>query len=143
MVLFQMKVQSSEPGSSILEMSPHLTPKGLFCPARLASSSAFGPKFIFNTTLFLMLVPPLDKASLPSLLLLFSCSVVSNSLQPHGLQHTKLPCPSSATAKSLQSCPILCNPIEGSPPGSPSLGFSRQEHWSGLPFPSPMQESKK
>ena len=22
----------------------------------------------------------------------------------------------------------------------PSLGFSRQEHWSGLPFPSPMQE---
>ena len=25
----------------------------------------------------------------------------------------------------------------------PSLGFSRQEHWSGLPFPSPMQESEK
>ena len=25
----------------------------------------------------------------------------------------------------------------------PSLGFSRQEHWSGLPFPSPMQESAK
>ena len=24
----------------------------------------------------------------------------------------------------------------------PSLGFSRQEHWSGLPFPSPMRESK-
>ena len=24
---------------------------------------------------------------------------------------------------------------------SPSLGFSREEHWSGLPFPSPMQES--
>ena len=24
----------------------------------------------------------------------------------------------------------------------PSLGFSRQEHWSGLPFPSPMQERK-
>ena len=24
-----------------------------------------------------------------------------------------------------------------------SLGFSRQEHWSGLPFPSPMHESKK
>jgi len=24
-----------------------------------------------------------------------------------------------------------------------SLGFSRQEYWSGLPFPSPMQESKK
>ena len=25
----------------------------------------------------------------------------------------------------------------------PSLGFSRQEHWSGLPFSSPMQESEK
>ena len=25
----------------------------------------------------------------------------------------------------------------------PSLGFSRQEHWSGLPCPSPMHESKK
>ena len=26
---------------------------------------------------------------------------------------------------------------------SPSMGFSRQEHWSGLPFPSPMHESGK
>jgi len=25
----------------------------------------------------------------------------------------------------------------------PSLGFSKQEHWSGLPFPSPMHESEK
>ena len=25
----------------------------------------------------------------------------------------------------------------------PSLGFSRQEHWSSLPFPSPMHESEK
>ena len=25
----------------------------------------------------------------------------------------------------------------------PSLGFSRQEHWSGLPFPSPVHESEK
>ena len=40
----------------------------------------------------------------------------------------------AAAAKSLQSCPTLCDPRDGSPPGSPSLGFSRQEHWSGLPF---------
>ena len=46
-------------------------------------------------------------------------------------------------AKSLQSCPTLCDSIDGSPPGSPSLGFSRQEHWSGLPFSSPMHESEK
>ena len=51
--------------------------------------------------------------------------------------------PTAAAAKSLQSCPTLCNPIDSSPPGSPVLGFSRQEHWSGLPFPSPMQESEK
>ena len=49
----------------------------------------------------------------------------------------------AAAAKSLQSCPTLCDPIDGSPPGSPSLGFSRQEHWSGLPFPSPMHVSEK
>ena len=48
-----------------------------------------------------------------------------------------------AAAKSLQLCPTLCDPIDGSPPGSPFLGFSRQEHWSGLPFPSPMHESEK
>ena len=49
----------------------------------------------------------------------------------------------AAAAKSLQSCPTLCDHIDGSPPGSPSLGFSRQEYWSGLPFPSPMHESEK
>ena len=48
-----------------------------------------------------------------------------------------------AAAKSLQLCPTLCDPIDGSPPGSSSLGFSRQEHWSGLPFPSPMHKSEK
>ena len=49
----------------------------------------------------------------------------------------------AAAGNSLQSCPTLCNPIGGSPPDSPSLGFSRQEHWSGLPFPSPIHESEK
>ena len=49
----------------------------------------------------------------------------------------------AVAVKSLQSCPTLCNPIDGSPPGSPVPGFSRQEHWSGLPFPSPMHESEK
>ena len=52
--------------------------------------------------------------------------------------------PAAAAAKSLQSCLTLCDPTDGSPSGSPpSLGFSRQQHWSGLPFPSPMQESEK
>ena len=50
---------------------------------------------------------------------------------------------SAAAVKLLQLCPTLCDPIDGSPPGSPIPGFSRQEHWSGLPFPSPMHESEQ
>ena len=95
-------------------------------------------------------------------------------------------CHAATAAKSLQSCPTLCNPIDSSPPGSPapgilqartlewvaisfsnfqgkwkvkvkslscvrllatpwtapyqaplSMGFSRQEYWSGLLLPSP------
>ena len=49
----------------------------------------------------------------------------------------------AAAAKSLQSCPTLCDPIDAAHQAPPSLGFSRQEHWSGLPFPSPMHESEK
>ena len=93
----------------------------------------------------------------------------------------------AAAAKSLQSCPTLCDPIDGQPtrlchpwdsPGKntgvgchsfsnaanwkvkvkslsrvrlfatpwtaayqapPSMGFSRQEYWSGLPLPSPKE----
>ena len=48
----------------------------------------------------------------------------------------------AAAAKSLRSCPTLCDPIDGTPPGSPSLGFSRQEHWSGFLFPSPVHKSE-
>ena len=39
----------------------------------------------------------------------------------------------AAAAKLLQSCPTLCDPIDGSPPAPPSMGFSRQEYWSGVP----------
>ena len=48
--------------------------------------------------------------------------------------------PASAwAAKSLQLCLTLCDPIDSSPHQAPqSLGFPRQEYWSGLPFPSPM-----
>ena len=49
----------------------------------------------------------------------------------------------AAAAKSLQSCLTLCDPIDGSPPGSSIPGILQQEHWSGLPFPSPMHESEK
>ena len=36
-----------------------------------------------------------------------------------------------------QSCPTLCNPMDYSPKGPLSMGFSRQECWNGLPFPPP------
>ena len=36
-----------------------------------------------------------------------------------------------------QSCPTLCDPMDCSPPGSSPMRFSKQEYWSGLPFPSP------
>ena len=49
----------------------------------------------------------------------------------------------AAAAKSLQSCPTLCHPIDSTPPGSLIPGISRQEHWSGLPFSSPMHEGEK
>ena len=96
----------------------------------------------------------------------------------------------AAAAKSLQLCPTLCDPIDGSLPGSPipgilqartlewvvtffsnawkgkvkvktlsrvqlsatpwtaahqappSMGFSRQEYWSGLPLPSPCEKGR-
>ena len=60
-----------------------------------------------------ILVPFLLLVALPFLL---SRSVVSDSGRSHRRQPTRLP---------------------------PSLGLSRQEHWSGLPFPSPMHESEK
>ena len=48
-----------------------------------------------------------------------------------------------ATAKSLLSCPTLCDPIDSSPPGSPISGILQARTQSGLPFPSPMHESEK
>ena len=46
------------------------------------------------------------------LLLLFSCSVVSNSLQPHGLQHARLPCPSPTPGAYSNLSPLSqwCHP---------------------------------
>ena len=42
----------------------------------------------------------------------FSCSVMSDSLRPHGLQHTRLPCPSPTPEVDSNSCPLSrwCHP---------------------------------
>ena len=49
-----------------------------------------------------------------------------------------------AAAKSLQSCPTLCNPIDGSPPGSiPGILQARTLEWVAISCISPMHESEK
>ena len=42
-----------------------------------------------------------------------------------------------AIVLAAQSCPTLCDPMDCSCQAPLSMGFSRQEHWSGLPIPSP------
>ena len=44
--------------------------------------------------------------------------------------------PAAAAAKSLQSCPTLCDPIDGSPPGSPVPGIlqARTLEWGAIAF---------
>ena len=46
------------------------------------------------------------------------------------------PVAAAAAAKSLQSCPTLCDPIDGSPPGSPVPGIlqARTVEWVGISF---------
>ena len=48
-----------------------------------------------------------------------------------------IPAPAAA-AKSLQSCPTLCDPIDGSPPGSPVPGIlqARTLEWVAISFSS-------
>ena len=57
------------------------------------------------------------------------------------LMLTVLPCvicyaAAAAAAKSLQSCPTLCDPIDGSPPGSPVPGIlqARTLDWGAISF---------
>jgi len=59
----------------------------------------------------------------------FSCSIVSDSLQPHGLQHTRLPCQSPTPRACSNSCllsqwchpTILCHPLSFLPSIFPSI----------------------
>ena len=48
----------------------------------------------------------------------------------------QLKCTTAAAAKSLQSCPTLCDSIEGSPPGSPIPGIlqARTLEWVAISF---------
>ena len=45
--------------------------------------------------------------------------------------------------KSLSRVWLFATPWTGAYQAPPSMGFSRQKYWSGLPFPPPMHESEK
>ena len=55
---------------------------------------------------------------------------------PLSLPWLQTACPHTAAAKSLQSCPTLCDPIDGSPPGSPIPGIlqARTLEWVAISF---------
>ena len=62
----------------------------------------------------------------------FSCSVVSDSLWPHGMQHARPPCPSPTPGAYSNSCPSSwwCHPIISScaVPFSSHLNLSQHQH---------------
>ena len=68
-------------------------------------------------------VYPLDAGSIP-----FSCD--------NKKQFLILPGAAAAAAKSIQSCPTLCDPIDGSPPGSPVPGILQERtlEWVAIFF---------
>ena len=77
-------------------------------------------------------------------MLLFSCSVESNSLRPRGLQHIRLPCPSPPPGACSNSCPFSqwrhptissCPqsfPASGSFPKSPLFTAGGQSIWASV-----------
>ena len=62
---------------------------------------------------------------------------VTQSVQPVN------PAAAAAAAKSLQSCPTLCDPIDGSLPGSLVPGILQAKTLEWVAIPSPMHESEK
>ena len=67
--------------------------------------------------------------------LIFDKEGNTNEYIPHGLIYINS---AAAAAKSLQSCPTLCDPGDGSPPGSPIPGIlqARTLEWVAISFSS-------
>ena len=64
------------------------------------------------------------------------CSAGSNGPSVSHMVHSSDNTAAAAAAKSLQSCPTLCNPIDCSPPGSPVPGIlqARTLEWTAISF---------
>ena len=82
---------------------------------------------------FLKLIGLFDKETYQGMFQ-FSCSVMSNSLWPHGLQHARLPCPSPTPGACSNSCPLSqwCHPTTSS---SVILFFCPQSFPASVSFP--------
>ena len=80
---------------------------------------------------FLMLPVPLSPLSPPPVCTFFFLTVCLTSLE-----FILCMCVCVCVCVCSQSCPTLCDPVDCSPPGSSVMGFSRQEYWNGLPFPT-------
>ena len=81
---------------------------------------------------------------------------MSDSVRPHRRQSTRLPRPWDSPRKNngvgfhfllqcmkveseaAQSCPTLATPWTAAYQAPPSVGFSRQKYWSGVPLHSPL-----
>ena len=68
--------------------------------------SSRGTKWWFNIYTHDEMITMISQLSCYCLKLLFSCSVVSDSLRPYGLQHTRLLCPSLSPRVNSNSCPL-------------------------------------
>jgi len=64
------------------------------------------------------------------------------NLHPRSIIHPAFYAKIEVAAKSLQSCPTLCDPIDGSPPGSPVPGIlqARTLEWVAISFSSAESE---
>ena len=60
----------------------------------------------------------------------------NEEMEPKQKQHPTVD--TSGESEVAQSCPTLSDPMDCSLPAPPSMGFSGQSYWSGLPFPSPL-----
>ena len=75
--------------------------------------------------------------------LLLSISISENISQGNKCMSKMNSNNAAAAAKSLQACPTLCDPIDGSPPGSPVPGILQARTLEWLLLPSPVHESEK
>ena len=68
-----------------------------------------------------------------------SCSLLNSKCKALGLVHSKGKerKGKERKVKSVSRVRLFVTPWTAASQAPPSMGFSRQEHWSGLPFPSP------